>query len=150
MIANDRLTTAFKERLQHFRTAAGQNSATNLGRVVQLRMIQDLHDRTDGARFRIIRAIHKAPDAGVHQCARAHCARLNCNKQLALFQAVVTNGSTCFTQGNDLSMGRRVGVGDVAIPSPPYDPAAAHYDRAYWHLSCLKRPVGAAQGFLHP
>lgn len=93
---NDRLTTAFKERLQHFRTAAGQHSATNLSLVIQLRMIQDLHDRTDRPSFCIIRAINKAPDAGVHQRPRAHCAWLNCNKQFALFQAVVTNGSTCF------------------------------------------------------
>ena len=38
-----RLTTISKERLQQFCAAAGQDSAAHLQRVVQLRMIQDLH-----------------------------------------------------------------------------------------------------------
>jgi hypothetical protein len=41
---DQQLTTAFKERLQYFRTTPGQYSAANFNLVVQLRMIQHLRN----------------------------------------------------------------------------------------------------------
>jgi hypothetical protein len=118
--------------------------------MVQLRMIQDLHHRSYGPSFGVIRAIHKASDAGMYEGAGAHRARLNCNKQFALFQPMVTNGCTGFAQSQDLSMRRWVTVRDIAIPSPPYDPAVANGHRADWHFSCLERTLGTAKSLLHP
>jgi|SRR5579863_1046480 hypothetical protein len=145
-----RLTTISKERLQHFRAAACQNPAANLDLVVQLRMIYDLHRRMHGPCLGIIRAIYQALNAGMHQGPGAHSARFNCNKQFAVFQAMVTNGGTGLAQGDDLGVSRRIGVRDVTIPSPADDLACAHYDGAYGHFSSFERALGTAQGLLHP
>src|SRR5579864_7389143 len=59
-LASERLTTVSKERLQHFRAAAGQHSAANLDLVVQLRMVHDGHHRMHRARFWVVRAINQA------------------------------------------------------------------------------------------
>jgi hypothetical protein len=136
--------------LQHFGAAAGQDSAANLNLVVQLRMIQDLHHRMHGPGLGIVRAIYQAPDAGMYQCARAHRARLNCNKQLAGFETMVTNGCTGLAQGDDLGVGCGVVVGDVAIPSPADDLAVAYDDGAHWNFSGFESALGTAERFFHP
>ena len=91
---------------------------------------------------RWIRACTNAPGA--------HRARFNCNKELAVFQTMVTNGRTGFAQRDDLGVGGRIGVGDVAIPSAAYDLAVADHDRADRDFSSFECALGAAQGFLHP
>src|SRR6202021_3902263 len=78
--------------------------------------------------LRIVRAIYQALNAGMHQGASAHGAGFNCSKQLAVFQPVVTNGSASFTQSDDLRVCRRIGAGDVAVPSAPHDSAVAYND----------------------
>src|ERR1700722_6768317 len=103
-----------------------------------------------GPGLRIVRAIYQALDARMHQGARAHRALLNWGKQVAVFQTVVAKGGTSFAQGDDLGMSRRIGGGDVAVPSAPDDPAVAYYDRPHRDFSRLKRPLGATQGFFHP
>ncbi len=63
---------------------------------------------------------------------------------------MVTNGSTSLAQRNDLGVGRRIGGGDVAIPSSADDTAIAYNDCSYRNFPGLERSLGAPQGFLHP
>jgi hypothetical protein len=86
----------------------------------------------------------------MHQGARAHRARLDCGKQLAVFQTVVAKVGTGFAQGDNLAMSRRIRGGDVAVPSAPNNPAVAYYDRPHRDFSRFKRALGATQGFFHP
>src|SRR5678815_38264 len=52
------LATISKERLHNFCAATGQHASLNLHLMVQVRMIDNLHHRADGARFWIVRTIH--------------------------------------------------------------------------------------------
>lgn len=113
-------------------------------------MVYDLHHRMHRASFGVVPAVYQAPNASMNQCARAHGARLNCNKQIAISQTVVTNGGTSLAQCSDLCVGRGVGVADVAIPSAADYAAIAHDNCAHGHFSCEERSLGAAQGFFHP
>ena len=144
------LTAAPKERLQHFRAAAGQHPAANLDRMVQPRMIQDLHHRAHRPRFGVVRAINQTPNPSMHHRARAHGARFNCNKQVAAFQTMVTHGSTSFPQSDDFRVSRGIVICDVPIPSLPHDPTVANDDRSHWNFSCFEGALGAPQGFFHP
>src|SRR5258708_27650454 len=148
--SDQQLTTVSKERLQHFRAAARQHSAANLDLMVQLRMIQNLHHRKHRASFRVVRAIYQAVDAGMHHRTGAHCARFNCNKQLAVFQAMVTNGCTSLAQRDHLGVGSRIKVSDISVPSPSHDPAVSDHHCAHWNLSRFKRTLCAAEGLFHP
>src|SRR5580700_3066685 len=67
-----KLSTAFKERLQHFSAPPCKNPAANLHAVVQLGMIQHLHHRLHRARLGIVRAVHQTPDPRMHQRSGAH------------------------------------------------------------------------------
>jgi len=86
----------------------------------------------------------------MHQCSGAHRARFNCNKQVALFQTMVTNGCSGFAQRDHLRVGRGVVIGDVAVPSSAYDLAVADRDCAHWDFSRFERALRTAQGFFHP
>ena len=86
----------------------------------------------------------------MHHSASAHGARLNCSKQFAVPQAMVTEVCTGFAQGHDLGMGRGVGIGEVAVPSAADDLVIANDDGANRDLAHFKRTLGAAQGFFHP
>ena len=63
---------------------------------------------------------------------------------------MVTNGCTGFAQGDHLGVRRRVGGGDVPVPSSSHDPAVADDDRAHRDFSGFESALGAAQGFFHP
>src|SRR3984957_6978208 len=145
-----RLTTTPKERLQQLRAASRQNSALNLDLMIQLRMIQDLHHRPHRAGLRIVGAIDEPLDAGMHHRTGAHSARLNCNKQIAVSQAVVTNGCTRLAQRNNLSVRGWVGVRDIAIPSPANDAAPMHDHRSDGNFAGFERALSAAQSLFHP
>ena len=118
--------------------------------MVQLRVVQDLHNGRDRACLRIVRAIYQALDASMHQSAGAHGARFNCNKEFAVSQTVVTNGCTGFAQGHDLSVSSRIRTRNIAIPSAPHDTTIANHNRAYRNFPGFERALGAAQSFLHP
>jgi hypothetical protein len=136
--------------LQQFCAAASQNSAANLDPVVQLRMIQDLHHRMHRAGFRIVRTIHQTLNPGMHQRPSAHGARFNCSKEVAAFQAMVTNGSTGLPQRDDLGVRGWVHVRNVPVPSAANDAAIADDDRAHRYFSSFQRALGAAKRFFHP
>jgi hypothetical protein len=144
-----RLTTALKERLQHFGASACENAAPDLHSVVQLRMIQHLHHGPNCASLGIVRAVNQALDAGVGQSPGTHCARFNCSKELAVGQSVITHGGTSITQRHNLSMRRGIAVADVAIPSLACDAPVTYHDCTHWNFARFQSALGATQSFLH-
>src|SRR5882757_2345914 len=112
-----RLATASEKRLQQLSTTAAQDARRHFHAVVQAGMIQDLHHRTDGARFRVIRAVNQAFQPSMDQSTGTHGARLNCSKQFAALQAVVADGGTRFAQRDDLGVGSGVSVAEIAVTS---------------------------------
>ena len=92
----------------------------------------------------------KAADAGMNRRSRAHGARLNCSKQLAVAEPVVTEASSHLAQRDDFGMSGRIAIGEVAVPSSPHHAPGAHHDCSHRHFARLQRALGAAQGFFHP
>jgi len=118
--------------------------------MVELRMIQHLHHRSNCAGLGIIRSVDQSFDARVHHRTRAHRTRFNCNKEVTVSQAMVTNVRTGFAQRDDLGVRRRIRAGNIAVPSAAHDCAIANDDRAYRDLSHFQRTLGAAQRLFHP
>ena len=103
-------------------------------------------DRTG---LRVIRSENQALDARVSQGAGTHDARLNCNKEIAVFQAMVTNDCTGRAKGDDLSVGRGVVAHEVAVPTLSDDLAAAHDHGTHRDLARFQRTLSGAQGGFH-
>jgi len=57
-------------------------------------VIDHLQNRMDGAGFRVVRSVDQAAEAGMNCRSRAHGARLNCNKQFARAETVITEVSS--------------------------------------------------------
>jgi hypothetical protein len=138
------LSTALKKRLHHLCATARQNAAANFYLMVQLRMIHNLNHRMYCASFGIVRAVDQAFDPSLHQRPGAHRARLNCNKQFAVSQAMVTNYPARLAQRQNLRMCRWVAIGDVAIPSTSDDLPAADNHCAYGDFAGFESALGAA------
>lgn len=102
-----------------------------------------------GTRSGVVGAVDQALQPSVYHCSRAHGTRLNCNKQFAVSQTVVTNGSTGFSQGDDLGVRGGIGVVEITVPAPADDLALAHHDSAHRHLSGVQGALGGTQGLLH-
>jgi hypothetical protein len=103
--------------------------------VIQAGVVDHLQNRMDGAGFWVVRSIHQAAEASVNGRSRAHGARLNCNKQFAGDETVITEVPSGFAQGDHFGVRGGIVVGDIAIPSPSYDLACVHHDRADGHFS---------------
>jgi hypothetical protein len=86
----------------------------------------------------------------MHGSSRAHGARLNCNKQFAAAEPVITEVSSRFAQRHDFGMGGRIGIGEIAIPSSPKDAPFADNHCSHGHLVGVEGSLGATQGLLHP
>jgi hypothetical protein len=104
----------------------------------------------DGACLGVIGTVHQTTDTGVNCRSRAHGARLNCSKQFAVTEPVVTEVSSCLAQRYDLSMSGGIAVGEITIPSLSNHSPGAHHDGSHRHFARLQGALGAAQGFLHP
>ena len=118
--------------------------------MIQTGVIHHLQNRMDGARLRVIGTVHQAVDAGMNCRSRAHGARLNCSKQFAVDEPVVTDVSSRLAQRDDFSVSGWIAVGEVAIPSSSNHAPCAHHDRSHRHFASLERALGAAESFLHP
>jgi hypothetical protein len=92
----------------------------------------------------IVRAIHQTADSGMNRRSRAHRTRLNCSKQFAAAQAVVTDVHSRIPQCHNFSMSGGIVVSQVSIPPSPHHQSVTHDDGAYRHFSRFERPLGAA------
>lgn len=113
-------------------------------------MIYDLHHGVHRASLWIIRAVDQAFDAGMYHSAGAHGTRLNCNKEIAISQAMVTNRRTCVSQRNHFRVSGGIAIGDVAVPAAADDVSIAYNDCAYGNLVHFQGALGAAEGLFHP
>jgi len=75
----------------------------------------------------IVCAVYKAANPGMNQRARTHRARLNCNKEFTVNEAVITEALCRFAQGHDLGVSRRVIACEIAI-GPAADDAPLEYN----------------------
>ena len=113
-------------------------------------MIQHMNDGVYRPRLRIIRAVDQSPDARMNQRSRAHRARLNCSKQVAVPQTMVADRSACLPQRNHFRMRRWVAIGNVPI-EPAADKLTFMHDYSPdWNFANFERALRRAQGFLHP
>src|SRR6266481_5154696 len=115
--------------------------------MIQTGVIHHLQNRMDGARLRIVGTVYQAADAGMNGRSRAHGARLNCSKQFAVDEPVVTDVSSRLAQRDDFSVSGWIVVGEVAIPSSSNHAPLAHHDGSHWHFACFQRTLGAAESF---
>src|ERR1700686_909624 len=149
--ANDqRLTAVFKERLQQLCRTSSQHPAPDIHLMIQTGVVHHLQNRMDGACLRVVGTIHQTADASKNCRSRAHGARLNCCKQFAVDEPVVTDVSSRLAQRHDFSMSGWIVVGEVAIPSSSKHAPFAHYDRSHRHFARFQGALGAAESFLHP
>jgi hypothetical protein len=118
--------------------------------MVRAGVVHYLHCRVDGAGFGIVRTVNQAPDARMNHGSRAHRARLNCNKQIAVSQPMVSDSGTRLSQRNDLGVRGWVEASDVVIEAAPNNLALVNHDRAHRDFSGLQRTLRGAQRFLHP
>src|SRR5215472_8887283 len=143
------LTAVPKERLQYFCAAPRQNTSADFHLVVEPGVVQHLQHRMDRARFWVIRSVHQALNPRVHQCAGAHGAGFNCNKQLAPSQAVVAERGASLPQRDDLGVRSGIGVGDGPVPSASNDLAVSHDYGAHGNFPGIEGAPGGAQRLLH-
>ncbi len=118
--------------------------------MIQGGVVGHLQNRIDGACFRVVGSVHQAAEAGMNGRSRAHGARLNCNKQFAVGQAMVTGVFSRLAQGYDFGVSGGIVVGEILIPSSSDYAAGGHHHRSYRHFARLQGALGAAQGFFHP
>jgi hypothetical protein len=144
------LPPAPEEFLQDIGTAARQYPPSDFNPVIQARVIQHMDDGTYRARLRIIRAVDQSPDARMNQRSRAHRARLNCSKQVAVPQTMVADRGACLAQRNDFRMRRWVAIGNVPVESAADNLTLMYDHRADRDFAHFESALRRAQGFLHP
>jgi len=86
----------------------------------------------------VVGSVNQTFNPRVDQRARAHCARFNCNKQLAVSQTMVANYGTRLAESDDFRMGRGIVVLDIAVPAFCDDLAFTDDDRPHRNLTRLK------------
>ena len=104
----------------------------------------------DGTSLLIIGAVDQAAEAGMNGRSRAHGARLNCSKQFAVAEPVITDVSSRLAQRYDFSVSGGIAVGEVAIPSSSNHAPCANDNRSHRNFTGIERALRAAQGFFHP
>jgi len=103
----------------------------------------------DRACFRVIGAVNQALEPGVYERAGAHRARFNCNKQCAIFQAMIADCDTGFTQGHDLGVRRGIAIGKVPVAATADDLAATHDNCAHRNFSRLQCALCSPKRVFH-
>jgi hypothetical protein len=142
---------AFSEKLlHHLGRASGQDPTLYFHMMIQAGVIYHLQNRMDSAGLRIVGTIHQAAESRMNRRSRAHGARLNCSKQFAVAEPVITDVSSGFAQGHDFSVGGWIAVSQIAIPPPANHTTFAYHDCPNRYLACLQCALCAADGFLHP
>jgi len=114
-----------------------------------LRVVQDLHDGMDCTRLRVVSAVDQTLYTRMHQRSGTHRARLNCSKQLAVPEAMVTNDGTGFAERDDLGMGGGVVARQIAVPAMRENYTVADHNGSHRHFSYFQSALRVAKGFLH-
>src|ERR1700678_2003639 len=144
------LATASKKLLQNSCATSRQHSAAYINPVVELWMIQQLHHRPHGPGFRVVCAVNQAPDARMHHRTGAHSARLNCNKQVAVRQAMVTDGCSGLAQRNNFGVSRGIMLADITVPSTPDNLLPQYHHGSNRNFASFEGALRGTQSLLHP
>jgi hypothetical protein len=113
-------------------------------------MIDNGQYRMNGSRFGVIGSIDQAADTSVNQSSGTHGARLNCNKQIAVDKAIVTQVLTRLAQGDNLGMGGGIVVNNVAVGAAADDASLMHDDGTDRDFSGFEGALGRAKRLFHP
>src|SRR5437660_8189855 len=144
------LASASKERLQQLCTSARQHATRHFHLMIEAGMVQHLHHGMNRSRFGAVSAVDQPLEPGMHHGPGTHRTRFNCNKEFAVSQAMVAYGGTGLAQGDNLCVGRRIRVDQVAVPALAYNFVVTDDDGPDWHLASIQRALGGAESFLHP
>src|SRR5439155_8339071 len=125
------------------------NTPCNLNLVIELRVVEHLQSRTAGACLRVAGPEDDAAEARMHDRARAHRARLDCNIQAAAGKAVVPKLPGGAAQGQDLRMGGRIAQVDGAIVGAGEDVSALDDHGAYRSFILIESSLGLTEGQSH-
>ena len=93
----------------------GENAGNNFHLVIESGVCEDFETRANGAAFGVVSAVDQARDAGLDDSAGAHAAGLNRDIERCASHAIVAEVASCFTNHDDLSVGRRVTVANGAV-----------------------------------
>src|SRR5205823_6806913 len=138
------------EKVAQDRTAfLCHDSLSNLGSVIQPRMIEDGKSRAVRTRLGVLRGEHHATKPRVYNRARTHSARLDCNIQAAAGQTVVPELSRGAAKRQDFSVGRRIVQVNGTIVCAADEAAFAHHHRTHGHFAFGERAFGLAKGATH-
>ena len=103
------------------------------------------------ATFAVSCAEDNATHPRLHQCARAHWARLECHDQCAVVEAPVAPQSGCLTQCHEFSVPERVVIQLTSVAPPTDRPACSiENNRCHWDLTREPHRFSTPQQTLHP
>jgi hypothetical protein len=136
--------------LQYLRAPAGQHSRGYFNAMVEPGMVQHLQHRPGCAGFRIRRSVDKACQAGVSHGPGTHGAGLDRNEHYAAYQAVIFQPCSRLPQSDNLGMGRRIVIAQVAVLTKPHHLFALHNHCTHRDLARGPGSLRLLQGKLHP
>ncbi|HKR85091.1 MAG TPA: hypothetical protein VJS37_13120 [Terriglobales bacterium] len=111
------LALTSKKVLQDLRAMPRENTSKNLYFMVHRWVVQPVHDRVDRSGFGVVCAVNQPSNPRVNQGSRAHSARLNCNKQVTVHQAVIAYGGPSFTECQNFRVRSWILIAYIAIPA---------------------------------
>jgi hypothetical protein len=86
----------------------------------------------------------------MNQRTGTHGARLNCSKEVAIDEAVITEVLRRFAQGYDFGVSGWVVVGEIAVIAAANDAALEDNYGAYRDFAGREGALSATDGFFHP
>jgi hypothetical protein len=113
-------------------------------------MIDHAENGMNRSSFGIVRSVYEAANAGMNERSRTHYARLNCSKEFAVDQTMITEVSSGFAQGGDLGVSGGIAIDDIAIPASSDDAPREYDDGSDWNLTGFECALGGAESFFHP
>ena len=120
----------------------GQQAADDLGAVVELRVVQDVHDAPRRAGLRVGRGVDHARDPGEHDRSRAHRARLQGHVERRVEDPPRADRGRRLAKGEHLGVGGRV-LEQLALVVPDSDDLLVlDDDRPDGHVVVLERLLG--------
>jgi len=144
------LASRSEKFLQEFCALPSQNAATNLNPMIKGGVVQNMHGGMHRSGFGVFGTVHQGSDAGVDHGSRAHGARFDGHKQVAVSQTVIAEGGSGLAQSDDFSVSRWIRVGQVAIESAADDFTFMNDDGPYRDFAHIERSLRSSQGLLHP
>jgi Zn-dependent protease with chaperone function len=147
--SRDRLPQAREEPAQQRRAFAREQAGDDLDPVVEPGVLEQVVKRPDRAGLGIVAAEIKPPNAGIHDRARAHGARLHGDIELRLGETPAAERGRRAPEREDLRVRRRVAAGLALVVGERDHLVADHDDGAHRHLAASARGLGRPERLPH-